>query len=230
MENKNAKYNRLDVKKLCGMAMFSALAVIATFLTKWIEVFFLTFDAKDAVITIAAYVYGPLSGVIMGILSCVIETLVIPDTRLYGLVMNIISSVIFSFTASFVYKLKRNINGAIVGIFLAVIATTFIMLLANYFITPIYLEKVHGMTEGARAYVVELIPTLLLPFNMAKALMNGALAMFLYRPLLLALSKACLINKKVNIGFNKNSIIIIAFGTVFIIASIVLFVVLMQKW
>ena len=213
---------KLETRKLVGLALFTALAIIATLATKWARVQFLTFDAKDAVITIAAYIYGPASGILMAIASSLIETLTFGgDTGWYGLLMNIISSVVFSFTASFIYKLKRDINGALIGLFAAVIATTGVMMLANMFITPLYF----GLPVMA-PYVMSLLPTLLLPFNLAKALMNGAIAMLLYKPVLLALSKSSLLPKKnVNLSFNKNSIIIIATGTIFVVAALMIFLI-----
>ena len=213
---------KLETRKLVGLAVFTALAIIATLATKWARLSFLTFDAKDAVITIAAYIYGPVSGILMAVASSVIETLTFGgDTGWYGLLMNILSSVAFSFTASFIYKLKRDINGALIGLFAAVITTTGVMLLANMFITPLYF----GLPVMA-PYVMSLLPTLLLPFNLAKALMNGAIAMLLYKPVLLALSKSNLLpGKSINASFNKNSVIIIVTGTIFVVAALVIFLI-----
>jgi riboflavin transporter FmnP len=158
----------------------------------------------------------------MAVASSVIETLTFGgDTGWYGLLMNILSSVAFSFTASFIYKLKRDINGALIGLFAAVITTTGVMLLANMFITPLYF----GLPVMA-PYVMSLLPTLLLPFNLAKALMNGAIAMLLYKPVLLALSKSNLLpGKSINASFNKNSVIIIVTGTIFVVAALVIFLI-----
>ena len=53
--------NTLLIKKMCGVGIFAALAFITTFVCKLIPnvAGFLSIDAKDAVITIAAYIYGP---------------------------------------------------------------------------------------------------------------------------------------------------------------------------
>ncbi|MBQ7387083.1 MAG: ECF transporter S component [Clostridia bacterium] len=211
---------RFETRKLAGLAVFTALALVATLATKWAQVAFLTIDAKDAVITIAAYIYGPLSGILMAIATSVIETFTFGgDTGWYGLLMNILSSVAFSFTASFIYKYKRDINGALIGLFSAVIATTGIMMLANMFITPLYFSL-----PVMDPYVMSMIPTLLLPFNLAKALMNGAIAMLLYKPVLLALSKTKLIvGRDVKFGFNKNSVVILVVGSLFVAAALVIF-------
>ncbi|MBO5205979.1 MAG: ECF transporter S component [Clostridia bacterium] len=214
--NKNI---RTETHRLVGMAIFCALALVATLATKWAQIAFLTFDAKDAVITVAAYIYGPTSGLVIAVLTSVIETLSFGgDTGWYGLLMNILSSVVFSFTASFIYKLKRDVNGALIGLFSAVIGTVGVMMLANMFITPLYF----GLPVMA-PYVMSLLPTLLLPFNLAKALMNAAIAMLLYRPVLVALSKAKLLGgRSVGFSFNKSTVIILSVGCAALVLAVVI--------
>ncbi len=223
MSNNNTKF---ETRRLAALAVFTALAIIATVATKWAQIAFLTFDAKDAVITIAAYIYGPASGILMAFATSIIETLTFGgDTGWYGLIMNILSSVAFSFTASVIYKYKRDINGALIGLISAVVTTTAVMLLANMFITPLYFSL-----PVMDSYVMSMIPTLLLPFNLAKALMNAAIAMILYKPVLVAMSKTkLLVGKDTKLSFNKNSVIILICGAVFIAAALVIFLLLLTK-
>ena len=63
---------------------------------------------------------------------------------------------------------------------------TGVMLLWNYLITPLYMNV-------PRDVVVAMLPTAFLPFNLVKALMNGALTMLLYKPVVTALRKARLV-------------------------------------
>ena len=226
MDNSKRK-NSAEIKKLCTMSIFVALAIVATFLTKWLQVAHLTFDAKDAVITIAAYVYGPVSAVMMSIVTSVIETLAMGgDTQWYGLLMNIFSSIAFSVTASYIYSKKRNINGAIISLLSATGVTTVVMLLLNIFVTPVYMKSIGvPMTISD---VMDMIPILILPFNLAKAIMNSAITLYLYKPVTLALKSAKLIegDTKNAFQFNRNSIIVLVVGFAALIASGVTFIVL----
>jgi riboflavin transporter FmnP len=218
---------KIDVKKLCGMAIFVAFAIVATFLTKWLRIAHLTFDAKDAIITIAAYVYGPFSAVLMSFVTSLIESIIVPDeTSWYGLIMNIASTLVFSVTASYIYKNKRNINGAIIGLLAATGATTAVMLLLNMFVTPFYMQSMGvPMTIGD---VIGMIPILLLPFNMAKAIMNSAITLYLYKPVTLALRSAKLIEgeSKGRLELNRNSVIMMIVGFAGLIISAITFIVL----
>ena len=217
MDSQN-KLASLDVKRLVGIAMFAALAYATTFVFR-IPVQFLTFDAKDAVLTIAAFIYGPSAAITMALIPALIEFITISDTGFWGLLMNFVSSATFSFTASLIYKYKRSFNGAIIGIYAAVIATTAIMIPMNIFVTPVYM----GVPRQA---VINLLPTLLVPFNFAKSLMNAAITMLIYKPVSLAMKRARLIPGKVDVKFNKQSVIMIAAGVFTLAAAITMCVVL----
>lgn len=209
---------KIDTKRIVGMAMFSALAYATTFIFH-IKVQFLTFDAKDAILTIASFIYGPLSALIMSLIPALIEFITISDTGFWGLIMNFASSAIFTVTASFIYKYKRSLNGAIIGLYSAVILTAGLMIPLNILITPIYM-KVPTDT------VIKFIPTLLFPFNLAKALMNAAIVMFLYKPVSVALKRARLIEGSIDERFNKQSVIMLTVGALTLAVAIILFVIL----
>ncbi len=212
------KSKSINLKNAVGMAVFAALAYGVTFVFR-IPVAFLTFDAKDAVLAVASFIYGPLAAVIMSLIAALIELITISGTGFYGFVMNFASSACFALVASLIYKYKRSLNGAILGLFASVVATTGLMMLLNLFITPLYtgtdIETVKGM-----------IPTLLLPFNFAKSLMNSAIAMFLYKPVALAMSRAKLIPQKPSMKFNKNTVIMLVVGFLTLAAAAIIFIML----
>lgn len=227
-DNKSLKLSSRNVKRLCGMAMFVALAIVVTLLTKWMQVAHLTFDAKDAIITIAAYIYGPVSALGMSLATSLIETLTFGgDTGWFGFLMNFLSTAVFSLTASIIYIRKRNINYAIIGLAAATVLTTGVMLLLNTFVAPFYF----GLSLFD-PYIMNMLPTLLLPFNLAKALMNSAIAMYLYKPLLAALREARLLEgtTKNMFTFNRNTKIILAAGSVAIVVSTIIFVILINQY
>ena len=218
------------LEKVIGISIFSALAVIVAFVLNVIPPIagFLSLDVKDAVIAIAAFIYGPISGVIIALIASFIEFLTFSTTAWYGLIMNFASSAVFTLTASLIYKKIRTINGAIISLLAPVIATTGVMLLLNNFVTPIYLTDFVGMPkEAAVQTVLDLLPKVLLPFNFAKALLNSAVCIMLYKPVLVALSKSGMIKtKSASFSFNKNTKIILAVGSAALILSVVIFLIL----
>ena len=218
------------LEKVIGISIFSALAVIVAFVCNIIPPIagFLSLDVKDAVIAIAAFIYGPISGVIIAFLAAFIEFLTFSTTAWYGLIMNFASSAVFTLTASLIYKRKRTVNGAIIAFIAAVIVTTGVMLLLNNFVTPIYLTEFVGMPKtNAVAMVIDLLPKVLLPFNFAKSLLNASVAIMLYKPLLAALSKAKIIKtKSASLSFNKNTKTVLIIGSCCLALSVVIFIIL----
>ncbi|MBP3402108.1 MAG: ECF transporter S component [Clostridia bacterium] len=222
--------NKIYLEKAIGISIFSAFAFVVALVCNIIPPVagFLSLDVKDAVISIAAFIYGPISGVIIAFLAAFIEFLTFSTTAWYGLVMNFASSAVFTLTASLIYKNKRTLNGAIIAFSCAVVATASVMLLLNKFVTPIYLTDIVGLPKAAAVdTVMELLPTVLLPFNFAKSLLNAAVAIMLYKPVLAALSKSGIIKtKSASLSFNKNTRIILTIGAVCLICSIIILIII----
>ena len=216
--------NSTIIKTAVGIAVFSALAFIVSFVFR-LPVMFLTFDAKDAIIAIASFIYGPISGIIMALIAALLELVSVSDTGIYGFIMNFASSATFALVASIIYKFKRNFVGSIIGLYSAVAATTAVMMLLNTFVTPYYM----GVPQAA---VIEMLPTVLLPFNLAKSLMNAAIAMLLYKPIIYSLRRAKLVSFSSgdrSYGFNRRSVITLIIGGITLAVAIVIFVILKSK-
>jgi len=167
------------IKKLTALAVFAALAYAVHFVH--VPVSFLNLDFKDVVMTVAGMYFGPVSGLIVAILVPLLE-FPTSETGVYGLIMNLLSSVTFVFVASIIYRFKRTLTGAIVGLSAAALSMTAVMMVANLYITPYYMGV-------PRSMVVDLIPKLLLPFNAIKSVLNAALTLCLYKPMTTLLKK-----------------------------------------
>ena len=177
------KTNKDKIKRITATAMFAAIAYVSVVVLKFQVGGFLTFDLKDALIAVCGMYFGPLYALSIALIVPFIEFITISGTGVYGLIMNILASVAFSVTASLLYKYKRTFWGAVIGLLGGVFAMVGIMMIANLLITPYYL---HMPTEA----VAGMIPTLLLPFNAVKAIINASLTLLLYKPLTTALKRA----------------------------------------
>lgn len=229
--------NRKYLEKAVGIAIFSSLAFVVALICNVIPPVagFLSLDVKDAVIAIASFIYGPISGVLIAFIAALIEFLTFSTTAWYGFIMNFASSAVFSLVAATIYKFRRTLNGALIGFLAAILATTGVMLLLNNFVTPIYLMKFMGMPEAVAVdTVIELLPKVLLPFNLAKSIMNASVAMLLYKPIVTALRRTRIAfvmksnakNGSSTLTFNKNSILILIVGGVMLALSIVILLII----
>ena len=168
-----------NIKKMTAVAVFAAVAYAVHFVH--IPVAFLNLDFKDVIMAVCGMYFGPVSGVTVAVLVPLLEYPT-SSTGPYGLIMNIISSVTFVGVASVVYRFKKTLSGAIAGLCAAALSMTAAMMVANLLVTPYYM----GVTRGE---VVTLIPTMLLPFNAVKAVLNASLTLCLYKPMTTVLRK-----------------------------------------
>ncbi len=207
-----------NLRQISVVAVFSAIAFLLTFFFKF-KVSFLTFDFKDAIIAIVSLTFGSVYGVASAGVVAFLEFLSVSDTGLYGLIMNFISSGTFALIFGSVYKYKRTFQGAILSAVLSAVGVTAVMMLANYFITPYYM----GVSRGE---VLALIPTLLLPFNLAKTVINAASTLILYKPVTNALKRVGVLEGKSTEKhiYNKKSLILTVVSLIVIIIA-VLFVI-----
>jgi len=179
-----------NLKKIVITSVFAAIAFLLTFVFRF-KVSFLTFDFKDAILAMVSLMYGPLYGISAVGIVAFLEFLSVSDTGIYGLIMNFISSGTFTLIFGLIYKYKRTLMGAIISVIAAVFGVTFVMMVANYFITPYYMGV-------SRSDIVALIPTLLLPFNLAKSVINASATLILYKPVTNTLKRAGVLKKNEN--------------------------------
>ena len=183
--------SKTDTRTIVCTAMLCAVAYVVMYLSKSIFSFmsvagFLKFDLKDVVIAIGGFLFGPLNVLCVSLVVSLIEMITVSTTGPWGLLMNVISTCTFLCPAAYLYKRNRTFKWAILGLTFGVLFMTASMMLWNYLVTPIY----QGMP---RAAIAEMLLPVFLPFNLTKGLMNGALTMFLYKPVVVALRKARLI-------------------------------------
>ena len=204
------------VRLMVITAMLTALAFLVTFVLHF-KVAFLTFDLKDAILAVISLLYGPAYGMISVTLVALLEFVAVSDTGWYGLLMNVLSSGAFVLAAGVVYKNKRDFTGALLSMGAAVVAMTGVMLLANCIVTPFYLGV-------PREEVAALIPTMLLPFNVCKAVMNAAALLLLYKPLLGALRRTGLVEMRAAKTSGKKSLLVTLLAVALIAATAVVLV------
>ena len=175
-------------KKVALTGMLCALAFALVVAIRIPVVLFLKYEAKDIVIAMGGFIFGPLTAFIISIIVSFMEMITISTEGYVGFFMNIISTCSFVCTASYIYKKKHSIYGAIVGLVVGVILATSSMLLFNYIVMPWY----KNLPREAVAQM--LLPTFL-PFNLAKHSINAGIILLIYKPIVIGLRKAHLLVK-----------------------------------
>lgn len=169
-------------KRMTTIAMLAAMAFVMVTFIRIPIVLFLEYEPKDIIITLGGFIWGPLTSFIVSVVVSLIELVTISEDGILGFVMNIISTCSFACTAAFIYKKKRTLSGAVIGLFTGTLLMIVVMLLWNYLIAPIYM----GFPREA---VAELLIPAFLPFNLIKGGLNAAFTFMLYKPVTTALRK-----------------------------------------
>lgn len=211
----------LDVRTMATLGILTALSFLAMLLGHIIPPVagFLQYDPKDAVIVIIGFLFGPLASLIVSIFVAILE-MPISGTGPYGLIMNVVSSASFAFTATLIYKSRRTMTGAVVGLCAGVAATTIMMLLWNYIVTPFYMNVERDIVKG-------MLVSVFLPFNLVKGGINTAVTLLIYKPVKAALTKARLIpaseaqgkaSKKISVGVVIAALLLLATSVMFFLS------------
>lgn len=173
-------------KQLVILSMFCAIAYVVMAVGRIPIVLFLKYDPKDIIITIAGFLFGAPSALAVSAIVSIIEMLTLSDTGIIGLFMNVLSSASFACTAAVIYKRRHNLRGAVMGLVAGTITMVCVMLLWNYLVTPLYMNV-------ARADVASLILPAFLPFNLLKGVLNAAITMLIYKPIVGTLTRMRLV-------------------------------------
>jgi riboflavin transporter FmnP len=212
---------KMATKQLTLTALLSAAAYVTVVFVKLNLVptaSFLDYDPKDIFIVFGGFLFGPLTAFGMSVLVSFIQFITIGTTGPIGMLMNIVSTCSFVCLAAFIYKIKRSIWGAAIGLAAGVIFMTMAMNLWNFVITPVYMGV-------PRSVVQEMLLPVFTPFNLLKGGINAAAAMLLYKPLTTALRSAGMVpNTSKGARLNLASII----GALFVLISCVLVVLIWQ--
>jgi len=194
-----------NTKRLAVLAMLSALAFILTYLFYILPIPafmpsapFLNYEPKDVIIAIAGFIYGPLAIVPMIVVVAILE-MPFSGTGVIGLVMNVLSSCAFACTAAYIYKKRHTLIGAVTGLIAGILLLVIVMVLWNYFLTPIFMGV-------PRVVVQSMLLPVFVPFNLIKGGLNAALTMILYKSIRLALDKSKLLPVSDDQGVRKAKI------------------------
>ena len=182
-----------NAKRLTTLAMLAALSYLIMVVGRIPIVLFLKYEAKDVIIAMGGFIFGPLAALAISATVSLIEMFTVSDTGIIGAIMNMVSTCSFVCTAALIYKKNHTLKGAVLGLVIGTIFMTGVMLLWNYLLTPIY------MGYPREAVAAMLVPAFL-PFNLLKGGLNTALTLLLYKPVVQTLRKIGLAPRSISEG------------------------------
>ena len=168
-------------RMLTTLSVLTALSIVLMLFVRF-PIFpsaaYLEYEPMDIPILIAGFAYGPLAGLLVTMVSCLIQGLTVSSAvgGWVGILMHFIASGTFVTVASLIYRRKHSILGAVIGLIAGVVSMAAIMVPANLIITPAF----YGTPiEVVKAMLLPII----VPFNLIKAGINAAVTFAIYKPL-----------------------------------------------
>ncbi len=180
------KQNLFDAKTLATVAMFSALAFGVSFIEIPIYEFY-KLDFSFAIMLIAAFALGPISGEIVVMISIGLR-LPLSNTFFVGEFANFITAQIFVILPSIAYRSRRKFSTVIVSLSIASVFACGLSLIINrYWLFPLF-EKAGFLLVNPATLFADIWWIILL-FNLLKCAANTVITLLLYKRLSVLLHK-----------------------------------------
>ena len=166
--------NKWGTRQLMTMALLCAIGVLLSFIEFPLipGVTWLKYDASAMPAMVCGFAFGAGGGLAVGIAGAIIHGILMADFS--GAVMNILVVIGFVVPASLVYQHGRTLPRAIIGLIASVVCAVIMAIVGNLVITPAYL----GVPMDA---VIAMILPILVPFNLAKGIINAVLTLAVYK-------------------------------------------------
>ena len=161
-------------RQLVTMALLCAIGVLLSFIEFPLipGVTWLKYDASAMPAMVCGFAFGAGGGLAVGIAGAIIHGILMADFS--GAVMNILVVIGFVVPASLIYRQGRTFPRAIIGLIASVVCAVIMAIVGNLVITPAYL----GVPMDA---VIAMILPILVPFNLAKGIINAVLTLAVYK-------------------------------------------------
>ena len=162
--------------KLAKLGMMTAISLVLVMLIRipFPLATFLVYDPADIPIYITAFAFGPLEGLLVTLVVCIIQAVMLGGDLFYGFIMHFVATGIVAVVIGIMYKKNKSRRTAVLALAIGVTLTTLVMCVMNLIVTPHYM--------GAPvSVVVAMLPTAIIPFNLLKAGLNSLVTFLVYK-------------------------------------------------
>jgi len=165
-----------NTAKIARLAMMTAVSAVLLLLIRipFPPAPFLVYDPADVPIYITAFAYGPVEGLIVTLIVCLLQAFGLGGDGLYGFLMHFVATGIVAVIIGMIYRRNKTKKTAVKALVTGVIVTVVVMCIMNIIVTPVYMG-------APREAVIAMIPTVIIPFNLLKAGLNAVFTFLLYK-------------------------------------------------
>ncbi len=188
MKNQKIKY----ITKISVLSAIAAILMLFEFPLPFAPSFY-ELDLSEIAVLIAGFALGPMAGVLTELLKIALNLIMNgTDTAFVGEIANFLIGVSFVLPASIVYKHKKTLSGAIIGMAVGTVTLAIIGALINYFIMiPAYahffklpMDAIIGLGSKVNPNIDSLLTLILfatVPFNLLKGVICSLATALIYK-------------------------------------------------
>lgn len=191
--NKPASGKTMDVRKITGIGMLSAIAFILMFLDFSVPFMpsFIKMDLSELPALIGSFAYGPIAGVMICLIKNLLH-LMKSGTNGVGELSNFLLGASFVLVAGLVYKWKKNRKSALIGSVAGALIMGIFSVFSNYFLVyPIYynfMDKelilaAYQLIFPGVNNILECLIVFNMPFTFAKGILSVVITFLIYKRL-----------------------------------------------
>ena len=172
------KQSRDKILKMVQMAMLIAISLVLMMLIRF-PIFpsaaFLQYDMVDVPVMVGAFLFGPLSGLLILLIEAFLQAFLLGGDGWVGFLMHFLAQGSWVLIAGLFYKKWRSPRGIAAGLAVGSICATLLMIPLNYIFTVHF----YGVPLDA---VNQLMLPAIIPFNLIKMGVNSLIAAGVYIP------------------------------------------------
>ncbi len=189
MKNSKLKY----IAKIGILAAIAAVVQLIAFPLPFIAPSFYDMDLSDVPALIGAFSLGPVAGVIIEFIkNCLHIVIKGTSTAFVGEFANFITGCALVLPASIIYKYRKNLKSAVIGMLVSIASFVVVGALLNYFVLiPTFselfklpLDSIVAMGTEINPYITDLKTLVIIsvaPFNFLKSLAVSVVTILLYK-------------------------------------------------
>jgi riboflavin transporter FmnP len=192
--------NKWTVATMTKISVLAAIGIVLMLLDFPLPIFpsFLKMDASDLPALLAAFSMGPVAGVIVELLKCLLHALLRGFGQHLGIgdFANFIVGVAWVVPAAWYYQRHKTHKGAFIGMAIGTVSMVaagavgnwliFLPLYAKFLFTEVGMNGIINMAHSTIPSITDmktLIVFAFIPFNLLKSVIISLIAVFVYKPL-----------------------------------------------
>ncbi len=180
------------ITKIAILGAIAAILMLFEFPLPFAPAFY-ELNFSEIAVLISGFALGPMAAVLTELIKILLNLVFNgTDTAFVGELSNFIMGVSFVLPASLIYKYKKSLSFAIIGMVIGTISLTIFSALVNYYLMiPAYvrfmgfkMEMIIGMGTKINSSITDLKSLILfatVPFNIVKGILSSIITVLVYK-------------------------------------------------